>query len=79
MPRSAANLGLAELRIRGLKTKYFRVFHFVERGCVHAKEHRRRPTRDRAVCVAGETSIRLAQDRQPTAIQNCCRSFLVQQ
>jgi hypothetical protein len=79
MPRSAANRGLVASRIRDSKIKHSRVFHVAERACVRARQHQRDLVNGRAARVAGETSTRLAQDRQPMAIRNCCRNSLARQ
>ncbi len=75
MPRLAENRGLVASRIRDSKIKHSRVFHVAERACARAKQHQRHLVNGLAARVADETSIRLAQDRQPTAIQNYCHNF----
>ena len=78
MLRLGVRLGWLASRNRDSGKARSRVFRFAERAYGRVGQHQRHLARGQAVCVAAETSTRLAQDRQLMAIQNCCRSFLAQ-
>jgi len=63
-------------RNRDSETAHSHAFRFGERACVRAGQCRPHLVNARVARVADGISIRHAKDRQPAAIQSCCRNFL---
>src|SRR5437899_12038487 len=70
-----ASPGWVVSRTRDSETKRFRVFHCAVRGCARVTKHRRRSALAPVEHVEDGISIHRGQDRQPAAIQGCCRNF----
>jgi hypothetical protein len=79
MLRLGVRPGWLASRNRDLGKARSLVFRFAERACARARQDQRHLANGRAVYVGDGISIRLAQDRQPMAIRNCCRNFLARQ